>query len=87
MTHNVKKESMAMAKAVKDKANPAMKAMKDGGKAAKDSLKDGGKIAKKAAKASYRNVRSMFKEGRGRRLGRTTAAHKVHHLPQPLVAP
>ena len=65
LTHNVKKESMAMAKAVKDKANPAMKAMKDGGKAAKDSLKDGGKIAKKAAKASYKDVRSKFKEGKG----------------------
>jgi len=65
LTHNVKKESMAMAKAVKDKANPAMRAMKDGGKAAKDSLKDGGKIAKKAAKASYKDVRSKFKEGKG----------------------
>jgi len=65
LTHNVKKESMAMAKAVKDKANPAMKAMKDSGKAAKDSLKDGGKIAKKAAKASYKDVRSKFKEGKG----------------------
>merc|ERR1719430_2761347 len=39
--------------------------MKDGGKAAKDSLKDGGKIAKKAAKASYKDVRSKFKEGKG----------------------
>ena len=37
----MKKESMAMAKAVKDKANPARKAMKDGGKTAKDSLKEG----------------------------------------------
>merc|ERR1719429_520874 len=64
LTHNVKKESLAMAKAVKDMANPAMKAMKDGGKAAKDSLKDGGKIAKKAAKASYKDVRSKFKEGK-----------------------
>ena len=57
--------SMAMAKAVKDKANPARKAMKDGGKAAKDSLKDGGKIAKKAAKASYKDVRSKFEGGKG----------------------
>ena len=66
LTHNVKKESVALAKAVKDKANPAMKnavkSVKDGGKAAKDSLKDGGKIAKKAAKASYKDVRSKFKD-------------------------
>ena len=63
LTHNVKKESAALAKAVKEKANPAMKAVKDGGKAAKDSIKGGGKKAGKAAKASYKDVRSKFREG------------------------
>merc|ERR1719187_882118 len=67
LTHNVKKEGAAIAKAVKEKANPSMKnavrSVKDGGKAAKDSLKDSGKIAKKAAKAGYKDVRSKFKEG------------------------
>jgi len=67
LTHNVKKEGAAIAKAVKEKANPAMKnavrSVKDGGKAAKDSIKDSGKIAKKAAKAGYKDVRSKFKEG------------------------
>eukprot|EP00092_Neocalanus_flemingeri_P008285 GFUD01008931.1.p1 GENE.GFUD01008931.1~~GFUD01008931.1.p1 ORF type:complete len:819 (+),score=266.16 GFUD01008931.1:116-2572(+) len=57
ITHNVKKEGAALAKAVKEKANPAMKQ-------AVRSVKDGGKMAKIKAKASYKDVKSKFKESK-----------------------
>ena len=57
ITHNVKREGAALAKAVKDKANPAMKQ-------AVRSVKDGGKMAKIKAKASYKDVKSKFKENK-----------------------
>ena len=53
--NNVKRESAALAKAVKEKANPAMK------KAVK-SVKAGGQMAKSKAKDSYKDVKSRFKE-------------------------
>jgi len=53
--NNVKREGAALAKAVKEKANPAMK------QAAK-AVKDGGKIAKFKVKASYKDAKSRFRD-------------------------
>eukprot|EP00090_Calanus_glacialis_P005714 TRINITY_DN14425_c0_g1_i1.p1 TRINITY_DN14425_c0_g1~~TRINITY_DN14425_c0_g1_i1.p1 ORF type:complete len:818 (-),score=285.09 TRINITY_DN14425_c0_g1_i1:169-2622(-) len=57
ITNNVKREGAALANALKGKANPAMKQ-------AVRSVKDGGKMAKIKAKASYKDVRSKFKENK-----------------------
>jgi len=57
ITHNVKKEVAALAKDVKDKANPAMRQ-------AVKSVRDGGKMARSKAKASYKDVKSKFKENK-----------------------
>ena len=53
--NNVKREGAALAKAVKDKANPAMKQ-------AVKTVKDGGKIARIKVKASYKDAKSKFKD-------------------------
>ena len=53
--NNVKREGAAIAKAVKDKANPAMKH-------AVKTVKDGGKMARIKVKASYKDAKSKFKD-------------------------
>ena len=55
--NNVKREGAALAKAVKEKANPAMKQ-------AVKTVKDGGKMARTKVKASYKDAKSKFKDDR-----------------------
>ena len=55
--NNVKREGAALAKAVKEKANPAMKQ-------AVKTVKDGGKMARTKVKASYKDAKLKFKDDR-----------------------
>ncbi len=57
MTQNVRKESGAFVKAVKNKANPAVKD-------AVKTVKEGGKMAQHKAKATLKDIKSRLRENR-----------------------